>query len=1097
MAVFCIPKHIASKLKEAATNGEINIKLLYEMNSKQRNEFWQKYVNQEIAQFINAGFEKAVLDEQQASLETWVKNTFSIKDKVRKKNVIDRIGELSQSGALNPDNSENFLSDLVAEKLGITITAEEAQKIDEMSRGLQEEFTKVPDQFGLPSTEYFEQREAMNKYLKSLVPSSNLKIFTSIIGRGSMLFSIKSPLTNIIGNSIQQVESRLEKRISSGNYSGKVDKSVMKAYVKRVNEIYKASGFDVTRVNSYSEGAKILGEDIVHSEGKGKIRRIGRFYEDVVFKQLMSAPDVWFSSITFADTANLMATKLAKEEGLTGDALSKRATEIFRDATSVTPQTVQGEFLREQAISDSLVATFQDETAYSKLSLGIRKLLNDASGDLRFGDQLIKFAKTPANVTGFTLDAGGLGLVKGFWQLPTAIKEIKDGNPELMAKVVKNFTRAGLGMTIAFIIAAAFDPEDFIGRWPTNPSEQELLNTKKAKENSVRIGNKWVSLDYLGFLGGPLIGFLYAKKYGTDLLTSASSYVAGVALQSIKTPGLEQFYDLYKGIADIKPEGGLGITDILKSGRSWTLDQLRAMVIPAFVADLAKAFDDTERQTDPLKLTDKFKANIPGFRNTLQEKKDVFGAVIKGEPWWSVMLFGTRMQTARDDKIISEITRLSESGNIPTLTRPEKNPTSRMAQLKTQIGEEKYKDANSYFRKKYLNGVTKLMNTNSYKRMSDEDKKKEIDKIRQDSMDSTLRKFNYNKSKKTSEIRPTESKPISFNFKLVKEAYAAEEITDLKNKLTWSKDERGKVERFLDNVSKNIFGEREWNQPKEAIQAEKLNSAQKKEYYDTMWLIRQNDPDWYYQNLGEKAEKRILGFSADEKLVREAIKRGEWTANEERPVEKTVSVPTEVQKEVAKATPTGFEPKTTDEVEPAPTVGSSKGTDTPYNDIIKKVFGDGWKDATKILKRTDKDGKIVGENVQLLSGPEVDIPNRTIYDPVLKKRVWNNAPDAPIDKVADPFDKTGKRMIDSIDRGLFRINNETFLTYLRSKEDRPKMFEAGIIDELHPEWDGLTQEVRNKYWDYMLDPEKNIKMAKLIMDKQGEAAWFASKEYIK
>ena len=126
MAVFCIPKHIASKLKEAATKGEINIKSLYEMNSKQRNKIWQKYVNQETAQFINAGFEKAVLDEQQASLETWVKNTFSIKDKVRKKNVIDRIGELSQSGALNPDNAENFLSDLVAEKLGITITADEA-----------------------------------------------------------------------------------------------------------------------------------------------------------------------------------------------------------------------------------------------------------------------------------------------------------------------------------------------------------------------------------------------------------------------------------------------------------------------------------------------------------------------------------------------------------------------------------------------------------------------------------------------------------------------------------------------------------------------------------------------------------------------------------------------------------------------------------------------------------------------------------------------------------------------------------------------------------------------------------------------------------
>jgi hypothetical protein len=339
---------------------------------------------------------------------------------------------------------------------------------------------------------------------------------------------------------------------------------------------------------------------------------------------------------------------------------------------------------------------------------------------------------------------------------------------------------------------------------------------------------------------------------------------------------------------------------------------------------------------------------------------------------------------------------------------------------------------------------------------------------------------------------PDENK-TAFNFKLVKEAFAAEGITDLKKKLTWSKDDRSGVERFLDNVSKNILGEREWNQPKEAIQESKLNNAQKKEYYDTMMLIRQNDPDWYYQNLGNKIEKRILGFDlGKEEVVRAAIKRGEWTANGERPVEETIKAPVEVQKETAKVTPTGFVPQTNDEVEPAPTVDSPKGTDTPYNDIIKEVFGKEWKKATKILKRTNKNGQIVGENVQLLSGPEVDIPNKTIYDPVKKKRVWNNAPDAPIDQLADPF--TGK-MIDSIDRGLFRINNETFLTYLRGKNERAKMYEAGIIDEPHVGWDGLTQDVRDKYWDYMLDAEKNIKMAKLIRDKQGIQAWFASSFY--
>lgn len=748
MAIFCLPPSTTQKLKEAASKGEIDIKSLYEMTPKERNAFWQRYVNEETAQFINAGFEKAVLDEQQLTLNTWVKNTFNIKDKAVKKDVLDRVAELSQSGALNPDNAENFLSDLVASKLGLKITAEEAQNIDRMAKELKAEFDAGVDKYGLPSIEYFKKRTAIEKYLKLLNPSSQLKIFTSTIGRGSLLFSVKSPIVNILGNTIQQVEQRLEKRIASGKYQSVVDRKLITGYVKRVNQIYQTSGIDVTRINSYGDGRKILGEDVVHSEGKGAVRKIGRFYEDVVFKQMLSAPDVYFSSISFADTAALQATKMAKEEGLSGQELKNRANEIFSDATSVTPKTVQGEMIRETAIADSLIATLQDDTVYSKISLGIRKVLNDASGDLRMGDQIMKFVKTPANVVGMQLDAGGLGLVKGLYLLPKAVREMKSGNPKIMQEVARNFTRAGLGMTIAFILSNLFDPEDFIGRWPTSQSEQELLTTKKAKENSVRIGNKWVSLDYFGFLGGAFIGMMYAKKYGSDPVSKVSAYTAGVALQSAKLPGLNEFYDLYKGIADIKPEGGTGIQEVVKSGQSWALDQLRGMVIPSFVSDLAKAFDTTERVTDPLKLTDKFQASIPGWRNKLQEKKDVFGAVIKGEPWWSVILFGARVTTARDTKIIKEIDRLNDAGYIPTISRPEKSANSAMSKLKEQLGTDEFLKANDYFRTTYMTKVSKLVETGSYKRKSDEDKKKEIDKLRQDSIDLTLRKFHYKKPKK-------------------------------------------------------------------------------------------------------------------------------------------------------------------------------------------------------------------------------------------------------------------------------------------------------------------------------------------------------------
>src|SRR5690606_27428722 len=147
------------------------------------------------------------------------------------------------------------------------------------------------DEFGLPDVEYFVKRRELDKYLQSLAPASNAKILTSTAGRGAMLFSLKSPVINITGNTVQGMYSALERRIANNQYSGVVDADIMKRYFKKAMQIYSKSEYDVTRLESLHEGTKTLGETIIHSQGKGAIRRLGRFYEDVVFKQLLSKPD--------------------------------------------------------------------------------------------------------------------------------------------------------------------------------------------------------------------------------------------------------------------------------------------------------------------------------------------------------------------------------------------------------------------------------------------------------------------------------------------------------------------------------------------------------------------------------------------------------------------------------------------------------------------------------------------------------------------------------------------------------------------------------------------------------------------------------------
>ena len=167
---FCIPKYISQQLQDVARQGKINMEQLYEMNSQQRRAFFKQYTNDEVAKGINAGFENAIASEKVSAMRTWVKNTFSIKDKVRKQNVLDRIEQLSEMGALTPEAEHNFLQDLVAEKLGITISPEEAQTINKLSTELRTEFERKTDQFGLPGEAYFIKRREIENYL--ITPAS-------------------------------------------------------------------------------------------------------------------------------------------------------------------------------------------------------------------------------------------------------------------------------------------------------------------------------------------------------------------------------------------------------------------------------------------------------------------------------------------------------------------------------------------------------------------------------------------------------------------------------------------------------------------------------------------------------------------------------------------------------------------------------------------------------------------------------------------------------------------------------------------------------------------------------------------------------------
>lgn len=780
MKAFCIPLDQVKILKQAVKDGDFNMASLYDMTSKQRVEHFTEWVDEATAKGINAGFESALVDTQVDALEKWAENLFKTAKKVDKKSkpdVLKKIEELKGLGVLNVDGdtADSFLSDLVEESLGVNIKAEEAAKIGEMTDKLDtlavwgedkidqlkkdnpdltdQEINQmiishnegVVDEYGLQSIEYWKARDELEKYLLELTPANRIRIATSTIGRGSMLFSIKSPITNIVGNSVMGIQETLTRRIASGKMSGD-NNSMVLGYTKKAVKIYNKSGYDVTRIMSLDARQKVLGEEITHSEGKGIVRKVGRVYEDIVFKRLMGAPDVAFAASALADSANLLSTKLARSEGLKGDARKARSKELLKDALSIEPQTDLGTKIREQSIADATYATFTNDTWYSEFSLNIRKVLNSSTGDIRAGDMLMPFVKTPANVVGVAIESTGLGVVAGAVQLIQARNDVLSGDAELAQQATRRMIRSGLGLTLAFILFQAFKPDDFIGAFPRDEKERILMYEQNASPNSIRIGDRWVSLDYFGNIGSAFTGMMYAKKYGDTLPEMAVGYAEGTKTILAQLPGIEEFSGLAQSITGEKNYKDLTPEDYVNGISSYSIDFVRARTIPAFINDIAKATDKYERDTrQALKDGDRFakvKASIPFLRESLPIRRKLFQSKEESDPSQNVLLFGSRIKIAERDEVIDEYKNLSLSNNMPTLSDIEDRKA--VKQLKEQIGNKEFEKAKEYFGSQWYQLSVDTIKSDEYKKLeTDEDKKDLLNTQRDTAITNMLIEYGY------------------------------------------------------------------------------------------------------------------------------------------------------------------------------------------------------------------------------------------------------------------------------------------------------------------------------------------------------------------
>lgn len=553
----------------------------------------------------------------------------------------------------------------IEDALGVTIRADEAERIlakaSELAGSVKADFAENPA--GNPSIETMRKIKEIKDLAASMTPTNAVALAVNSLGRANMLLSPKSALLNVWSNAETFLTEGIARRLFLKSSAKAVDSAAVRDYLKYDFDVYKASGvmMSVVRKGELDDPGRVFGERFMSSAGDGAFRAWVRKMEKAVFDWSLGAGDAVSKAVNFADNANLEATKQAAAEGYAGEGLKRRATELFNDAVLYTPQTAIGMRIRENSINAAEVSTFTNKGKIAQFSGKIRNILNDASGSARVGDFVMPFVQTPANVVSLGLEYSfGAGRALLPQNISQIARDFRTGVISDTSKsVIRSAIRNGIGWLLAFGVAELLKPDDYISPFDlASQKEKDLVRFKNGVYNSVRIGGKYISLDYFGPLAAPIAGILEAKKReGT--YEKAAAFAKSVLSQAGNIPGIKEASEIAGWLDKAQKQDTLKTADDFANG---IFDQLLSRSIPAIATDIAKIIDPKERVNER-GIVGAAAAKIPLARENLSAKVDLSeGTERKAESPLMTLLFGAHIKTADQNAVAREIERLAAAG---------------------------------------------------------------------------------------------------------------------------------------------------------------------------------------------------------------------------------------------------------------------------------------------------------------------------------------------------------------------------------------------------------------------------------------------------
>jgi hypothetical protein len=531
----------------------------------------------------------------------------------------------------------------------------------------------------------------------------------------SMLGNPRTHIRNVVANTAMLGTTKTKNILASAM------EDIIKP-IERTKTLQKSSPevMKFVEQDAINNAERIQGQDKYDLKSKLNLQK--RAFDNKLLNKLaegnswlLNQEDIWFSTPAYksALAGYITANKM--------DINNLDPVQIERGRQYAINQAQEQTFRQVSKIANA-IARFEDTNALTKIGVGA----------------VLPFKKTPLNIAKTGVEYSPIGFVNGMVKL---IKDTKQGKPtaQTIDTIAKGTTGTGI-MAIGYVLASM---GLLRGSGSDEDKEEYFQQAQGEQPYSLRIGNKSYTLDWLSptamplFAGVEMYEIMTGKSKGDA--TKLASFVDGMSKITDPLTQMSMLQGLNNTIQSYNTKGFLGSVGAVGLNAA---QNYASQFIPTISGQLARTLDDTRRTTTAGgtgidktigTFANKIKAKIPGLENTLEPYTDIYGREQKTggavERAFQNFLSPGYLKDMNVTKVDKEIQKLyNATGETAVLP----SASSRYFTIngeKVNLTPKEYTEFNKTDGKYVLKNLNDLFNNSAYKRATDEEKQKAIERI--------------------------------------------------------------------------------------------------------------------------------------------------------------------------------------------------------------------------------------------------------------------------------------------------------------------------------------------------------------------------------